>query len=99
MKYTGRAGLTGWRAAAAAAAAAAGFMVEYIPQIVNRSSFRFGRKLQNKKKIKMAQNAHTVDTQGHSFLVHTHETTRDTFEDKLFLVSRRSGHVHLKPNI
>jgi len=52
LKYTGRAGLTGWRAAAAAAAAAAGFMVEYIPQIVNRSSFRFGRKLQNKKKSK-----------------------------------------------
>ena len=36
--YTGKAGLTGWRAAAAAAAAAAGFMVEYIPQRENRSS-------------------------------------------------------------
>lgn len=30
--FTGRAGLTGWRAAAAAAAAAAGFMAEYIPR-------------------------------------------------------------------
>lgn len=32
MVLTGRAGLTGWRAAAAAAAAAAGFMAEYIPR-------------------------------------------------------------------
>jgi hypothetical protein len=31
MVLTGRAGLTGCRAAAAAAAAAAGFMAEYIP--------------------------------------------------------------------
>lgn len=58
--YTGKAGLTGWRAAAAAAAAAAGFMVEYIPQRENRSSTHTHSKLCTSRKIKITRDKHTV---------------------------------------
>jgi hypothetical protein len=48
MVLTGRAGLTGCRAAAAAAAAAAGFMAEYIPprwfEVVEWFSFKIDQK-------------------------------------------------------